>query len=33
VSTTALHWLPEPELRTMYAELASLLCGILPAAT
>jgi SAM-dependent methyltransferase len=25
VSTTALHWLPEPELRAMYAELASVL--------
>jgi SAM-dependent methyltransferase len=24
-STTALHWLPEPELRAMYAELASVL--------
>ena len=25
VSTTALHWLPEPELRAVYAELASVL--------
>jgi SAM-dependent methyltransferase len=25
VSTTALHWLPEPELRQLYAELAGLL--------
>jgi len=25
VSTTALHWLPEPELRAMYAELAAVL--------
>jgi SAM-dependent methyltransferase len=25
VSTTALHWLPEPELRAFYAELASVL--------
>ncbi len=25
VSTTALHWLPEPDLRVLYAELASLL--------
>src|SRR5204862_12601 len=25
VSTTALHWLPEPELRAMYAELATVL--------
>ena len=25
VSTTALHWLPEPDLRAMYAELASVL--------
>jgi SAM-dependent methyltransferase len=25
VSTTALHWLPEPELRAMYVELASVL--------
>ena len=25
VSTTALHWLPEPDLRAMYAELASIL--------
>ena len=26
VSTTALHWLPEPDLRAMYAELATVLC-------
>jgi SAM-dependent methyltransferase len=25
VSTTALHWLPEPDLRAMYAELAAIL--------
>jgi SAM-dependent methyltransferase len=25
VSTTALHWLPEPDLRALYAELASVL--------
>ena len=25
MSTTALHWLPEPELRAMYAELAAVL--------
>jgi hypothetical protein len=25
VSTTALHWLPEPELRALYAELAAVL--------
>ena len=25
VSTTALHWLPEPDLRVMYAELATIL--------
>lgn len=25
VSTTALHWLPEPDLRSLYAELASVL--------
>jgi SAM-dependent methyltransferase len=25
VSTTALHWLPEPDLRALYAELASIL--------
>jgi SAM-dependent methyltransferase len=25
VSTTALHWLPEPDLRTMYAELATVI--------
>jgi SAM-dependent methyltransferase len=25
VSTTALHWLPEPDLRTIYAELAAVL--------
>jgi SAM-dependent methyltransferase len=26
VSTTALHWLPEQDLRAMYAELATVLC-------